>query len=248
MFVRRLALLAGMGIAVCVLYVVGMEYKVWIERSDTFHVRKVEIEGNDLLSNEEMLRLGGLSPKSSIWGMDLMAAEDAIGKHAFIKSVCVHRLLPDVIRVRVEEKSPVALLNFRGMFYCIDWEGVVLPSKPGKLYDLPILSGDLRGAVSIGQRVGGKAVDEGLLFLTAMMKDRPELYSRISEIVLGRPEGLVLYTSQSGIPVWIGDGGYTWKVRCLEAILDELVHKGEFSQIRYIDLRFRGQVVVGMRA
>jgi len=238
----------GGGIGFFLLWEVVKEYRVWVEESETFSIRKIEVQGLELLSEKEILRLCGLVPRSIIWRVSLEEVEGKIGHNTFVETVCVERCLPDVLRIRVKEKRPVALLNFKGNFFSVDPEGLVLPSKPGKLYDLPVLSGAFRGAVGVGRKAGGKLVRQGLDFLMLVLEDRPELYSRISEIVLGKPEGLILYTSRAGVPICVGEGGYDWKIRYLEAILDELVRKRELSRVRYIDLRFVGRVFVGMRA
>jgi len=247
-FFRRILFLVCGGVGLILLWMVVTEYRVWLEKSETFCIRKIELHGLELLSEADIFQLCGLVPRSSIWEVNLEEISERIASNAFVEKIRVDRRLPDILRIRVEEKRPVALLNFQGNFFSVDREGLVLPSKPGKLYDLPVLSGAFRGAVRVGGQVTGRFVQQGLCFLILILEDRPELYNRISEIVVGRPEGLTLYTSRGGVPIWVGEGGYGWKIRYLEAILDEVVRGRKFSQIRYIDLRFVGQIVVGMRA
>jgi cell division septal protein FtsQ len=223
-------------------------YRSWISSSDTFLVRRIEVTGNDLVETGEILRMGELAAESSIWGVHLPSVEKKINGNPFIQRATIHRKLPAEIHVIIEEKHPVALLNFRGKLYCVDHEGIVLPSRPGKLYDLPILSGAFGGGVQVGSRVGGNQVHQGLGFLQRVMEDRPKLYAAISEIIVGRPEGLVVTTKQSGIPVWIGSEDTIRKIRYFEAILERLSEFGDLSGVEYIDLRFMGQIVVGMRA
>lgn len=247
MFFRKLFVLIGLSLGFVVLWIMSREYRVWLAESETFCIRRIEVSGNELLSEKEILQLSGLVPRGSIWQMTLREVEEKIECNTFVDKVFVERCLPDVLRIRVVEKHPVALISIQGKIYCVDREGLVMPLSLGKRYDLPLLSGGFRGDVGVGGRAGGRAVHLGLNFLLSILKDRPELYCQISEVVVREQEGLVLYTSRAGVPVWIGNAGYGWKVRYLEAILDELVRRGELSRIRYIDLRFEGQVVVGMR-
>ena len=241
-----LVLVRGGAVALMV-WVMSRGYGKWLKESETFHIRRTEIQGADLLSEKEVLRLGGVEPRSFIWEVDLRKAEDEIAGHPFVETVRVERVLPDVLRIRLEEKRPLALLNFGGQLFCVDGEGMVLPSQPGKLYDLPVLSGAFQGAVTVGRSVRGEVVREGLNFLVRVLEDRPTLYGQISEVVVRESEGLIVYTSRAGVPVWIGREGYAWKVRYLEAILEELVREGTLSRVRYIDLRCEGQVIVGKR-
>lgn len=223
-------------------------YRSWIDTAETFNVRRIEVSGGDLVEEEEILRTGGLGIQDSIWDIDLSLCEKKISENPLIDRVSVHRRLPAEFTIEVIEKHPVALLNFQGKLYCVDREGLVLPSKPGKLYDLPVLSGGFEGGVQIGSRVGGGQVEAGLGFLRAVIDDRPKLYAEISEVIVGRPEGLVVTTKQSGIPVWIGNEGTIRKIRYFEAILETLRDVEGMSGVEYIDLRFMGQIVVGMRA
>jgi cell division protein FtsQ len=222
------------------------QYRKWIGRSSYFKVRGIEVLGNDLIRKEDLLKLGELKPDVSIWQVDLKATEDKLRSNPFLEKVTVTRKMPDGLCIMVEEKIPLAWLNFEGVFYCLDREGLVLPSKPGRLYDLPVLSGKFEGGISVGSRADSPWVVRGLDFLKIMLEDRPEMLPRISEVVLGKQEGIQLTTHRGGIPIWIGEGRIGPKIRCLEAILDEL-EQGNISQVEYIDLRFNSQVVVGMR-
>ena len=229
------------------LWFVGMKYMEWIENSDIFSVKNIHVVGNDLLSQKDILLLSDIEETQSIWDVDLMATQERLKNHAFIEYVHLERRFPNTICIRVIEKQPVALLNCDGTFYCIDPEAIVLPSRPGKLYNLPVISGDFKGGVSVGHKARGKRVEQGLSFLLILQTIRPQLYAHISEIVLGKKEGLLIYTTKSGIPVWMGEDAYGEKLFYLDAILERLNKDREMDSVRYIDLRFEGQVVVGMR-
>ncbi len=247
-FFRRLFTFTGYLILGFIILIIIAQYKKWLLESNSFQIRKVEIVGNELFTDEELFEMGLIDPTNSIWKIDLTGAHNNIGSHVFIEDFHIDRVFPNVLRINVKEKTPVALLNVDGKLYCLDREGLVLPSKPGKLYDLPVISGDFRGTVAVGRMVSGKMVYQGLDFLNYILNDRPGLFSSISEVVMGKPEGIVLITSKAGVPVWLGQDGYFIKVRYLEAILNELNVKNELSQVKYIDLRFNNQIIVGMRA
>ncbi len=227
---------------------IGIKYTQWLSESDVFQVQKIEIEGNELFSDQEIIDRGGLNLEADMWKIDLKRVGNKIESQPFIEQVYVERLLPDRLRINILEKHPVALLQFEGAFYCIDQEGLILPSITGKNYDLPILSGNFKGGVHVGSRVRGNVIGEGLQFVNHILNICPNLYSQISEIVVGREKGLLLYTNQTTIPVWLGRAEYVRKIHYLEAILVELAIKEKFSQVRYIDLRFGDQVVVGIKA
>jgi cell division septal protein FtsQ len=225
-------------------FVVLPRYGQWLEYGDCFRIAKIEVDGNDLVSKKEILKLARIRKNDNIWRVDLKAAENRILSNPWIGAVSVFRRHPDAIRIQLEEKKPIALLKSDGRFYALDRELTLLPANPGKCYTLPILSFSTGGNPKYGKAVANKSVREGMALLLFLLKDRPDLYPQISEIGPGA-EGLVLYTARGGIPVRIGRGGYDWKIRYLEAILAEMETNPSLTNAEYIDLRYEGQVFVG---
>lgn len=227
-------------------FIIG-HYRHWLDQSESFLIKHIEISGNELLSDKEILKQGNLDYKECIWHVNLIQFEKGLERNPFVADVQIKRLFPNSIHIIIQEKQPLALLNFKGKFHCIDQEGLVLPSRPGRLYDLPVISGAFEGSIALGSYVSGKHVWSGLQFLQMVIKDRPRLYTEISEIVVGKSKGLILYTRQGAIPVLMGKENQKRKIRYLEAILSELDQSKTFTNVKYIDIRFQGQVVLGMR-
>lgn len=228
-------------------FIVLPRYGQWLKQGDCFRIAKIEVDGNDLVMDKEILKLARIRKKDSIWSVDLKAAENRIASNPWIGKVSVFRRHPDAVRIQVEEKKPVALLKSNGRFYALDREMTLLPANPGKCYTLPILSFSIGGKAEYGKPVKAAAGREVMAFLLFLLKDRPDLYPRISEIGSGA-DGLMLYTARGGVPVRIGRGGFEWKVRYLEAILGELESNSSLTNAEYIDLRYEGQVFVGFGA
>lgn len=240
----KLILIAGAAIFIMVF--IGRRYSTWIKTSDSFIIQKVSITGNELVSKVDINKWIEFDSSKTIWEIDLPASENRIKDNTFTEKVCISRRFPNELHVLIKEKTPVALLNFQGILYCMNNEGLILPSKPGKMYDLPVLSGPFEGGVSVGQQVTGELVKDGIKLLQMLIDFNPVLYSNISEIILGRQQGIVAYTNQA-VPIWFGESIAKQKLFNLEAILVQLNKQNEMKAVRYIDLRFRGQVVVGMR-
>ena len=222
-------------------------YIIWIQNSDTFRVQKIEVEGNELIPAEELATDGGVERNINIWSLDLVDVTQQMKEHVYVSDVHIQRKLPNEIKVEVEEKNPVALLNYKGKLYCLDPEGLVLPSAPNKVYDLPVISGKFQGSVNLGQYVSGSSIGEGLRFINTILADRSELYTHISEVNIREEKGLQIYLSHTGIPVSVGYQHYKLKIRSLEAVLRDLTAENDLKRVKYINLQYRGQVVVGMR-
>jgi cell division septal protein FtsQ len=234
--------------AAAVLFTGLPAYRRWLRTDSSFRVRDVVVEGNDLVPAADLLRRADIRKGRTIWAVDRAAAEKRVRGNSFVERVTVYRGFPDVVRIRVIERKPVVLLRTGGRFYTLDRNRTLMPAPPGRCYTLPILSVEEIPETAVGGTVEDPRVSEGLAFLDRMLRDRPSLYGRISEIQPDPRDGVVLTTSKGGVPVRIGRKGYEWKVRYLEAILNEMETHPALTHASYIDLRFEGQVFVGFGA
>jgi cell division protein FtsQ len=247
LFFRKMAAFGLVLLALVGSGFVTVQYRTWLLTSDTFSVQRIDVEGQELLTQKELEASSGLSLNRRIWEADLANAEVQIRKNPWVESVTVERCFPGILCIRVTEKKPIALYNNRGVLLGIDRDGTVLPSRPGKLYTLPVISAGGIHEPILGRKLEGDGIHEGMEFLRTVLRDCPELYSRISELVADRNRGLVLYTSRGAIPVYVGQDGYSWKVRYLQAILEDVERRKPSLPVNHIDLRFFGQVVVAVR-
>jgi cell division protein FtsQ len=244
----RLFLLAAGGFAACAaFFLVSRNYSRWIDSSKSFQVRRIDVEGNDLVAEKDILKLAAIRPSGNIWQIDLRGAEKRIEANPFVQNAVVARYFPDVLSIRIEEKKPIALFNAGGRFFTVDSGGILLPAKAGKLYELPVVASVSPGPLRLGRKVQNGSVAQCLSLVKLILAERPELYSEVSEITAG-DDGLVVYTRKEGVPVRMGPDRYEHKIRVLEALLRQWETRSNDSKIDYVDLRFEGQVVLGMGA
>lgn len=244
---RSFLRLIKLGVFLVLSFVVLKAYSAWLENSDSFKIRKIEILGNEFVSDKKIITETQLDADKRIWEIDLGLVDSTIRNNPLIEKVHLERSFPNVLKIEIHEKFPIALMNYQNRFYCIDREGMVLPSKPGKLYDLPVISGPIHTTVQVGKPVHNTAIQRGLAFIQLLIRERVQLYAEISEIVMQKNQGILLYMRQGGVPVRVGKGGYQWKIRYLDAIIKNLLQKSEISKVQYIDLRYENQIVVGER-
>lgn len=226
---------------------VGVRYVHWLKESASFRVRRVQVLGNSHISKAEILKRAHIPVSKKIWSIDLQQAEMDILENRFVKSVRVLRAFPDAICIEIEERKPIALLKVHCTLYVLDQEAVLLPSSP-QYYDLPVICGSFRSSLQIGCPVESMEIQKAIQFLQFVIEDRPKLYGDISEVITGREEGLLLYLSSVRTLVKIGKGAFEWKVRYLDAVLEEIQRDALVDEVKYLDLRFQGQVIVGFGA
>lgn len=237
----QIIVIAGTG------FLVLQGYRVWLADSNRFQIRKIEIRGNDFISDQEICELAGIAGEDNVWEIDLVSAEKHIRRNRLVEDVFIHRELPDILKIQVQEKQALALLKVDDHLFAIDPAGCILPSKPGKMYNMPVLSGQFTGPVRIGSDIHVTPVEEGLEFINQVVQDRPVMYNEISEVVVSPDATIRLHLSHDGIPVFIGHSDYLLKIRSLDALIHESHPTFSVNRVRYIDLRYNGQVILGMR-
>ncbi len=93
--------------------------------SATLSVRKVEVVGNKLLSAEAVRDIAAVPLGEQLALVDLDRAAGRVSALAAVRSVDVTRAWPDVVRIDVEERTAVAVVELAGRLRGLDAEGVV---------------------------------------------------------------------------------------------------------------------------
>jgi len=222
-------------------------YVDWLPSSDSLLLSETVVKGNDLVPREEIIKQAGLQGEKQLNRIDLRKVTMLIQTHPYIEAARVRKSYPHKLLIDVIEKKPIVLINVEGDLYSMDRDGLILPSQPNRTYNLPVLTGDFKGGVTVGTQASGPLLEKGLSLVRTLLECRPGLYEQISEIVLGPFDELKLYTQRGAVPVFFGSGEVEYKARCLEAALSRLDREGKLKETRYIDLRFYRQVIIGKR-
>lgn len=114
---RVVALLALMGLAV------GAVWLVWF--SDVLAVQQVEVEGTRNLTGEEIREVAGVPDGQPLALVDLDAIRARVVALAMVRDAEVTRTWPDRVRIDVEERVAIAVVDIGGRIRGMDSEGVV---------------------------------------------------------------------------------------------------------------------------
>lgn len=140
-------------------------------QSPLSQVKKVEINGNESYSKEELLTVIGLSEKTNIWKVNKDTIEGKLRKLPEIKSAKVKIKLPDTVAVKLKEYSRIAFIAKEASFSPVLETGEILKSE--QTTDLPVSAPLLIGFSE------GDVLEEMILNL----QDLPqEVLNSISEI------------------------------------------------------------------
>ena len=93
-----------------------------------FNIEKIEVRGNSVLKDEQIIRSSGITKGVSIFGVSLKEAKDNLKSMGYIESVKIKRSLPSTIRINVVEEVGVAYLKAK--------EGFVIITADGRCIDI----------------------------------------------------------------------------------------------------------------
>lgn len=215
----------------------------------------VRIVGRQVLDSVEIMERAGLAEGMTLASVDLEGVEKRIASHPFIARAAVYHGEQGTLVVEVTERAPTAMTFAGGAPLYLDSHGVVLPYRfSAATFDLPVLGGILRQKSDSGESApsgSGRAGIDSLLALEAIgvvhtLRDFDEsLYRQISEIVREENGEYTLTTTDGSIPVRAGrPEEIAGRLKKLQLFLLSVLPAHGAAKARYVDLRWRGQVVV----
>ena len=235
---RRLVRALGVGVALLAL---GAAW-VW---QRTLPLERVAVVGAVHAPADEVARLTAVTPDSvALFSLSPALVGSRAARHPWVREAHVRRLPTGTLRVRVEERQPVALaLDGDGRpSHFLDAEGYAMPVEAAApaLYDVPVL----RGAPAYHPRQPVESAGLRSL-LAALATSDAETQALVSEVEWGRR--VTLWTTpvagHGSLRVRLGHAGHASQLRRLRAFWDQAVLPRPETPFRLVDLRFEGQVV-----
>jgi cell division protein FtsQ len=215
------------------------------EWRQTLKVQRVVVEGTQVLNARQVYELANIPMKMSLYALDLRSARERVLSQPFVKSVSFHRQYPGVLRIRVTERTPIALLN-TGQMRFVDAQGVLLPFVPSATkLDVPMISGiEGVGKALPGQRFASSELTNAIEVLETAQAVDSSMFRFISEINMNNGKDIMLYSTDLGVPINLGRGEIPKKLLMLQSFWNGFVKTGSPEKLQSIDLRFEDQVVV----
>jgi len=167
----------------------------------------------------------------NLFKIDIARVRRDLGALAWVRRVDIEEKIPDTLRIRIVERTPVALVMSDGPVRYVDDDGITFAELSAAVgdNDLPIIS-SARGA--------------DILRCIALLRDLrardPQLYARVSEVRPVAPRGFAVFDRELGAFVYADAGDLSAKWRDLYAI----VANEKLGRIEYADLRFENRIIV----
>jgi cell division protein FtsQ len=112
-----------------------------------FSIEDLTVQGNDVLSREEILRTARLSLGLNCLDVSIANVQHRLIDHPWIKMVRVRRILPDKLYIFIEEKEPFFWIKCNNAIYYADKQGTsIAPVTAGRFLLRPFLrwEGDMQ--------------------------------------------------------------------------------------------------------
>lgn len=194
--------------------------------SDTLSVHDVEVSGNDLASDARVLRALGDVEGEQLVLVDIDDATRRVGSLREVRSVDVTRQWPDVVRVVVTERVPVAVVSIGGTLHGLDAEGVVFRDYAKAPAGLPM--------VRPSTGAPGAALTESAAVASALPED---LGVRVDHIEVATIDRITLVLRDGRRVVWGSAEESGLKAEVTDALLAE-------QKARVYDVTVPGRPVV----
>jgi len=193
-----------------------------------FKVNEILVSGREEIDKKELLGALTIKRNMPIFDLDIQGSKDAIEKMSWVKGVTISRILPDKVRIDLDERKPAALWQLDHKVSLVDSEGYILDTNDmDKWQHLPLIVG--KGSI------------ESLPDLVTLLKAEPFICDRLVSVTrVG--ERRWNFNLDNGIIVKLPETDVEFALRKLVTIEQE---KRIFEKnIKIIDLRKPERMVV----
>ena len=166
---------------------------VFLLKSPFFNVKNFRVEGNSYYTDEEILVMGNCKTGGNIFiGIDTGDIRSRLEKDAYMSSVKVKRVLPDTVKIQLEERKQTAAIVYGEKYVVVDGDGVVL-RKTGVMPEITVLKGLTISKLSVGEKV--ETEEKVLLRQTLQMlsvMEKSNMYFKTIELSEGEIKAHIL--------------------------------------------------------
>lgn len=186
----QIRLRAGLAVAAMVFVILGC---TGLYRSPLFAVRRVEVVGANHLAPERVRLLARVPQDATLLRFPSEAVVARVATDPWVESVSVTRVFPDGMRIRVTERSPVALVQIRNGSWLVDGQGYVIAQRGSKdaSTTLPMVRDVPELDPKAGRRTGSEILLNAIEVLTGVS---PQLAATVTVVTAPSIDGTALLT------------------------------------------------------
>ena len=205
-------------------------------------VNSVLVEGNEQLSDGEILELLELSHGANILALDLEEVRGKLLRSAWVRDVSIERMLPGTLTLSIQERRPVAVAVLDEL-YLMAPDGTMLDQLSPR-YDVDALL-LVRGLSTEPGTMPERAALAG--GLAAQLTRDEALAGLISEIdVRAGGDDVALHLREPALTILVNQRTMVSRLNEIVPVLSGVRQHARFEHYDIVDLRFDGRVYLRM--
>jgi cell division protein FtsQ len=234
-----LIVVGALGTVAASLYSYGKHsWRFRIESSDN-----IQITGNKHVSRAQILQVMGGDIGRNIYFVPLDDRRKSLEQIPWVQSASVMRLLPNHLRVDIQERTPVAFIQFGQRVELIDAEGVVMDIPVGTRanWAFPVVTG-IRDGDPLLTRAARMKIYERLITELDSTGEKNSL--DLNEVDLSDPEDVKVSVADNerSILVHLGDSDFLDRFKIFKTHVKEW--QQQHANLQSVDLRYEHQVIL----
>jgi cell division protein FtsQ len=208
----------------------------------------IQITGAEHLTRDQIVSVFGADLERNIFRVSLAERQADLERLPWVAHATVMRLLPDVLRVQIRERTPVAFVRQGSQIGLVDASGVLLDMPADAAgdphYSFPVLTG-LSADEAASER--GSKMEVYEQFMRDLDGAGQHLTDSVSEVDVADPEDVkaLITSGSSDILVHFGQEKFLNRYQEFEQHLAEW--KQQYPKLASADMRYEGQIVLEMQ-
>lgn len=230
--------------AACALSVAWFAFML-LAKSDIFQVAAVEVSGNRVATEYQILEKAGLTRGMNLLSFDSGEVAENVRSLPWIAEVNVRRSWPSTVMIEVREHKPLALINLPDnggtqLFYIDAGGQVFAPALGATDLDFPVLTGTVLPDELRDRQVKQDSLTEkAMQFLRLAAQGNHILpLQAVSEVRVSREKGLIVYLVDHPFPIYLGEEKIRERYHLLVRLLAQLYDKDKIGEIREIRMDY----------
>jgi|GEM_PF-443668 len=218
-----------------------------------FAVKTIEIDGATHTPRAALDAITRRYAGMNLFKIDIARVRRDLGALPWVRHVDIEEKVPDTLRIKIVERTPVALVLSDGAVRYVDDDGVTFAELSATVgdADLPVILSREDGegspaAKGIPRSARDDTQHTDLVRCVALLRDLrardPQLYARVSEVRPAAPRGFAIFDRQLDAFVYAGADDLAARWRDLYAVVER--EKLARGAIEYADLRFADRIIV----
>lgn len=240
----KVAIIALIGVGVigtiaAYLYSYGIHsWRFRIESSDN-----IQITENKHVSRSQILQVMGGDIGRNVYFVPLDDRRKALEQIPWVQSASVMRLLPNRLRVDIQERTPIAFVQFGQRVELIDAEGMVMDIPVGTRanWAFPVIVG-LRDSDPLSTRTARMKIYQKLMSDLDSTGEKNSL--DLNTVDLSDPENVIVtvVVEERNIQVQLGDSDFLDRFNLFKTHVKEW--QQQHANLQSVDLRYEHQVIL----